>query len=171
MITDPTPTTALEFAAAFLSVILEGGPQPVEAITTRAANVGISERTLRRAREQLGVKPRQTATGWTWALSRPGDQSTRGNDRPARNGRALVSRPDDQPDTVPTMVAAAVDLGVTPATAEQHKAIALACGRFPLSENLELYQRVTGRSLDERRPLSHAEAVVLIAAHEKRAKR
>ena len=35
MSTDPTSSTALEFAAAFLAVILEGGPQPVEAITTR----------------------------------------------------------------------------------------------------------------------------------------
>ena len=172
----PTATTALDFAAAFLAVILEGGPQPVEAITTRAANVGISARTLRRAREQLGVKPRQTATGWTWALSRPGDQSAREGDRPARNGLTLVSRPDDQPGPARSQLATELpptldDLGVTPATAEQHAKIAAACARFPLSENLELYQRVTGRSLDERRPLSHAEAVVLIAAHETRAKR
>ena len=44
---------------------------------------------------------------------------------------------------------ASTNLGSTPATAEQHAKIAAACARFPLSENLELYQRVTGRSIDE----------------------
>ena len=63
--TDPTSSTALEFAAAFLAVILEGGPIRWRRVTTRAANAGISLRTLRRAREQLGVKPRKTAIGRT----------------------------------------------------------------------------------------------------------
>ena len=44
MSTDPTSTTALDFAAAFLAVVLEAGPMPAEAVTTRAANVGISPR-------------------------------------------------------------------------------------------------------------------------------
>ena len=42
MSTDPTSSTALEFAAAFLAVVLEAGPMPAEAVTTRAANAGIS---------------------------------------------------------------------------------------------------------------------------------
>lgn len=163
-----TNPSALEFAVAFVAVILEGGPMPAEAITTRAANAGISARTLRRAREQLGVKPRKTSAGpWEWQLGQVSSEGV----QPNENGRRIVSREGDQPDTVPAMVAAAVDLGVTPATAEQHAKIAAACARFPLSENLAIYQRVTGRSLDERRPLSHAEATVLIAAHETRAKR
>ena len=64
MSTDPTSSTALDFAAAFLAVVLEAGPMPAEAVTTPARNAGISPRTLRRAREQLGVKPaRQRPAG------------------------------------------------------------------------------------------------------------
>ncbi len=36
MSTDPTSTTALDFASAFLAVVLEAGPMPAEAVTTRA---------------------------------------------------------------------------------------------------------------------------------------
>ena len=81
-----------------------------------------------------------------------------------------MSCEDDQPDTVPAM-AASTNLGSSPATDEQHARIAAACARFPLDENFELFRRVLGRSIYESQPLTHAEATVLIAAHEKRAKR
>ena len=120
------------------------------------------------------MKVRKTSAGpWEWQLGqvrREGDQPIRGNDQPARNDGALVSCEGDQPDTVPAM-AASTNLGSSPATAEQLAKIAKACARFPLDENFELYEQVIGRSIYECRPLNHAEATVLIAAHEKRAKR
>jgi hypothetical protein len=61
--TDPTSSSALEFAVAFLTVVLEAGPMPAETVTKRATNAGISARTLRRARDRLGVKVRKTSTG------------------------------------------------------------------------------------------------------------
>ncbi len=68
-------------------------------------------------------------------------------------------------------MAASTNLGSSPATAEQLAKIAKACAGRPLDENFELYEKVIGRSIYESRPLNHAEATVLIAAHEKRAKR
>jgi hypothetical protein len=65
------------------------------------------------------------------------------------------------------MPAPVVDLGVTPATAEQHAKITAACGRLPISESLALYQRATGRTIEDKwevRPLTHAEATVWLAA-------
>ena len=95
-------------------------------------------------------------------------ESSASGSRNQREPREPASRPIGS--QVPLSIEGTRDQG-DPATAEQHAEIAAACAHFPLSENLELYQRVTGRSIDDRRPLSHAEAVVLIAAHEKRAKR
>lgn len=56
-------------AKAFLSAFLAGGPQDASAVYTAAAAQGISERTLDRAKAELGVESRKRSTeGWEWAL-------------------------------------------------------------------------------------------------------
>jgi hypothetical protein len=57
-------------AKAFLNAYLEAGPMPAESVKQAAEDNGISERTLARAKKDLGVivKKDGFAGGWTWAL-------------------------------------------------------------------------------------------------------
>jgi putative DNA primase/helicase len=64
---------ALDEAKAFLAELLASGPLPVSEVKTEAAQAGISTATLRRARHDMGIKPRRVGNlaadgSWVWAL-------------------------------------------------------------------------------------------------------
>lgn len=52
---DDEQRSAVSEAVAFLESALAAGPQPADEVTRQARSLGISERTLKRARHQLGV--------------------------------------------------------------------------------------------------------------------
>jgi hypothetical protein len=64
----------LDEAIQFLQTCLADGPKPVQEVLVQAQEVGISNATLRRARQALGVRhePERDATGritsFTWSL-------------------------------------------------------------------------------------------------------
>src|SRR5271166_6057865 len=87
-------SSALEAAVAFLRAELKDGPIPATTVTTYAQAAGISGSTLRRARKELAVKPRQTAAGWIWTLKRPDGHSTWAGDH--RTEDDLVTGSDVQ---------------------------------------------------------------------------
>jgi hypothetical protein len=64
--------SALDEAVRFLRVELSDGPKPGKRVQAEAREAGISEATLRRARQILGIKPnKQGFEGgrWIWQLS------------------------------------------------------------------------------------------------------
>jgi putative DNA primase/helicase len=65
---------ALSEAKDFLINMLAAGPVPAKDVQRQATEAGIAPRTLRRARETLGIEPRRTGGlgregAWTWELS------------------------------------------------------------------------------------------------------
>jgi putative DNA primase/helicase len=72
----PTPEedSALGEACEFLRDYLAGGPQTAKAATDAARKAAISERTLRRARERLNIRPRKLTGAGPWAWALPNDQ-------------------------------------------------------------------------------------------------
>lgn len=64
-------TSALSDASDFLRSELANGPKSAKHLYAEARNAGHSERTLKRAKAQLGVEARKGATGWTWGLTAP----------------------------------------------------------------------------------------------------
>lgn len=54
----------------FLKVTLAAGPLPAKQIFAEARNAGLSEKTVRRAKDALGIKPAKTRFdgGWEWSL-------------------------------------------------------------------------------------------------------
>jgi hypothetical protein len=71
--TNERETPKLDEAIAFLQSELKDGPRPVEGVKSHATALGISAATLKRAREELGVIPRQIKGsahgGWEYLLS------------------------------------------------------------------------------------------------------
>jgi hypothetical protein len=61
-------TTALDTAMTFLREELKNGSLPSTQVIADANARGISERTLKRAKQSLGVKSIQVKGGWLWAL-------------------------------------------------------------------------------------------------------
>jgi hypothetical protein len=70
MQTKPRSTSALEEAKKWLQDTLVGGPKPATEVFDMAKAVGISSKTLRRAREELGVvtQKKEMKGGWNWHL-------------------------------------------------------------------------------------------------------
>jgi hypothetical protein len=75
----------IEEATTFLRDALADGPRPSKDVAREAHDAGIAGRTLRRAREQLGVKPRpigergkRGVNEWSWALP-PADKGGHGD--------------------------------------------------------------------------------------------
>jgi hypothetical protein len=62
--------TERDEATEFLMTELADGPRPAKEIEKARKDAGISERTLRRAREDLGIKPQKNGLNgaWTWEL-------------------------------------------------------------------------------------------------------
>jgi hypothetical protein len=69
----PARDTAIEDAKDALAGWLDGGPVPSEDLYRRAADAGISRRTLHRAKDALGVRASKAgfAGPWTWTLPIP----------------------------------------------------------------------------------------------------
>ena len=67
---DPEEHTALERAKDFLWDTLAWGPKPAVDVKEDAEKIGIKERTLRRARAELGIATRKVgfSGGWVWEL-------------------------------------------------------------------------------------------------------
>lgn len=63
----PAPT-ALTEAQTFLRSLLADGPRQATAVQKEAEAAGLSEATLRRAKEALGIKPKRQTEGWYWSL-------------------------------------------------------------------------------------------------------
>lgn len=55
-------------AEGWLEAQLTVGPLQTKALKAQAMRDGIAWRTVERAKQELGVKARQTANGWTWSL-------------------------------------------------------------------------------------------------------
>jgi putative DNA primase/helicase len=57
-------------AIDFLTDLLGGGPVSAKDVKREAAEAGISSKSLRSAREALGIKPEKSGFegGWLWAL-------------------------------------------------------------------------------------------------------
>jgi putative DNA primase/helicase len=67
---DPEERTAVSEAVDWLLEHLTAGPSRAGDVLREARNAGISEKSVRTARERLGVKPTRAgfAGGWVWAL-------------------------------------------------------------------------------------------------------
>lgn len=76
---DDGAASALDEAVDFLRTELADEPQPATAVKRSAGQAGIKDRTLRRAREALNVKPVKEGKRWVWALAQDG-QDDQGSD-------------------------------------------------------------------------------------------
>jgi hypothetical protein len=81
----PEPTSR-DAAAEWLAELLRNGPMPVADIRTQAKAADVSWRTIRRARELLGIIPRKKAfgDGWEWGLPEGGHPAAEGGHVPRR---------------------------------------------------------------------------------------
>ena len=73
VIADHETRSAQDEAAEWLKALLANGPVPAKDGERQARDIGIAERTLKRARRKLGVLAEQVRsdngiTGWTWKL-------------------------------------------------------------------------------------------------------
>src|SRR5262249_51209060 len=69
IISAPKKRTPRADAKGFLKDFLAEGPRNASAVLEAAVAAGISERTLDRAKAELGVESRKKGTeGWEWAL-------------------------------------------------------------------------------------------------------
>ena len=64
----PKQPSALDEAKEFLNRQLAAGAKPAVDVKATAADAGISEATLNRAKTNLRVKSTKTDNGWNWAL-------------------------------------------------------------------------------------------------------
>ena len=73
---------ALGEAVDFLREYLNDGPKNAKSTQGAAEDAGIAPRTLRRAREQLGIKPKKSTltSQWVWALSESPDRAQPNNE-------------------------------------------------------------------------------------------
>ena len=78
-------TSAVDEAADWLRETLTEGPKPATEISELAASESISKKTLRRAREKLGIKPVKLGmnNGWMWSL--PPKMPNTAEDAPQNN--------------------------------------------------------------------------------------
>src|SRR5690606_10708612 len=57
---------ALDQAIEWLETALSDGPRPAAELVAAAAETGISEATLRRAKRELGIRATRAGKGWSW---------------------------------------------------------------------------------------------------------
>jgi putative DNA primase/helicase len=69
----PKPESALDRAIDLLRALLQNEPKAADEIYTEFDGAGISEATMKRAKEKLGIVSRKDKTGWTWAMPVPKD--------------------------------------------------------------------------------------------------
>lgn len=67
---------AIDDAKDFLLTVLADGPVASSQVLAEARGAGMSEKTLRRAKDALGVVPKKTSMsgGWVWSLSEDGHE-------------------------------------------------------------------------------------------------
>jgi hypothetical protein len=76
---------AMEAAEVFLQSLLATGPLPVKDIEAAAEGAGLSWRTVRRAKDRLGVRPSKSGLGgWSWSLAKV---TKAANDETAEDGQ------------------------------------------------------------------------------------
>jgi putative DNA primase/helicase len=70
--TDPEERSMTSEAMDFLRAHLATGPSKAKEVQKEAREAGISEKTLRTARERLGIKPTKSgfSSGWFWEMPR-----------------------------------------------------------------------------------------------------
>jgi len=75
LLAEPDPSPELDKAKSFLRDLLRDGPVPTETANTAAEHAGISRRTLKRARKELGVTAARQGFGadGVWVLQAPSD--------------------------------------------------------------------------------------------------
>ena len=64
----PMPISELELAKEFLEDILADGGKPAKAVYADAKVNDFTERTIDRAKKELGIMSKKTGTTWTWEL-------------------------------------------------------------------------------------------------------
>ena len=80
------PPDILNKAREYLLHTLAGGPTPANVVEEHARQSGISQRSLQRARQELGVLSRRSGFGsqGVWSLSLPGEPPQQNAARPER---------------------------------------------------------------------------------------
>ena len=159
----PIPTSAIEFASAFLAKCLDNGAQSVETITRRARAVGISEATLRRAKTALRVRATKTPEGpWQWEL-REGAHTLSSKDVQSRVSHRQSSRPAE--------AIGQIESSFPWASREQHDRITALSARVGFEASSACYTEAVGHPISELRTVTAREADKWIAALKKRAQR
>jgi hypothetical protein len=94
--------SALEEAAAVLDLVLADGPRPVKEVEAEAKAAGIKERTLDRAKKQLGVKAHKDgfSGGWYWSRPAKGAKDAEGCQGPGVGTLRESWHPSELPDEV-----------------------------------------------------------------------
>ncbi len=72
---DNEHNSAKSEAMEFLCKELADGPLSANDIRARARCAGISEKSLRAAKRELGIKPQKTGGGWVWSLSKASQEA------------------------------------------------------------------------------------------------
>ena len=86
--TDPgdDEATALDDACGFLRSELANGPKPAKYLYGEGRQAGHSERTLKRAKAQLGIESRKETSAWVWAMPAERGKGAKGSkDSEAQN--------------------------------------------------------------------------------------
>jgi hypothetical protein len=71
--TPPPPGGVVDLAGNFLRDALRAGPRPAAELIAEAEARGLSETSLRRAKQKTGIIARRAGKGWAWALPNPQD--------------------------------------------------------------------------------------------------
>jgi len=83
-----------EQAGAWLADVLGDRPLPAATVAELADAAGISERTLRRAKADVGAQSVKGSGCWFWKL--PGDRQDQGGDRDAGHDPGMVAKSQDR---------------------------------------------------------------------------
>jgi hypothetical protein len=82
----PEERTEREEAVTWLQEVLADGPRPADELVREARRTGLSEKTLHRAKRDLGVRSVKTGFGkagrWCWALPKDGQPGPKGGQYP-----------------------------------------------------------------------------------------
>ena len=58
----------IDKAVDLLRALLQDEPMPADQVKSEFDGAGISEATMKRAKERLGIISRKDKDGWTWSL-------------------------------------------------------------------------------------------------------
>ncbi len=66
--------SSLDEAVDFVMKALQDGDQPAKTIERDALRAGISERTLKRAKKELGIRSEKQGDEWFWKMPQEDDE-------------------------------------------------------------------------------------------------